>query len=348
MTDTGRNILLSPLDWGLGHAARCVPLIRDFLSKGKSVTVFASPLLNHYLRSRFPQIKYIDDSTEPISYGLKGFDFFELVHVARLMKSRSKTERKLCEELCLQGQFDLVVSDNRYGFYSDNVKSVLVTHQLLPVPPRLLKIGMPLLQRFLNKTFLRFAEVWVPDLAKPPGLAGVLSHPKTVLSNVKYIGLLSRFSGKKCTSETRKAGSILVITSGPAEHRLQMADLFSAELSDRGHRILIAGIRFQTTHSDVSCYESPSDEELFCLMAESEIIVTHSGYSSVMDLFTIGRSAVLIPTYGQTEQEYLAEIHSDKFIVGTDFNELFELFDNRTELIAKLSDKEKVLRGDLC
>lgn len=335
-------MLLSPLDWGLGHAARCIPLIGSFLNQGSEVTVFASIQLIGFLRIRFPDINYIEDKTPSFSYGLNGTDFFRLAGMALRMKRAVRAENKICEEICVQDKYDLVVSDNRYGFRYNGIKSVLITHQLQPIPPPFLRFGNQVMKRFLSNIYKSFQEVWVPDFSAFPGLGGRLSHPEPAIPGVRYLGPLSRFSEFPAAKTQPDPYSVLILTSGPAKHRNEMAEKLSDIFSNKDCRISVAGTELNN-RSDIRCFESPSDIELLTLIRESGIIVSHSGYSTVMDLFEAGRSAILFPTRGQTEQQYLAQLHSDSFVVAKRFNDIAAIAEDHNKLISTLVAKEDIL-----
>lgn len=338
-------MLISPLDWGLGHASRCIPLIERFIGNGSIVTVFASSGICTFLKDRFPELHYIEDKTLPVSYGLKGTGFFKLSAFAiRIMRQRS-SDKKMCSALCAANNFDLVVADNRYGFRCDEVKSVLITHQLMPIPPWGLCFGMPFLKRFLKKSYASFSEVWIPDFSNFPGLAGKLSHPSIKVLNAKYIGPISRFESSSTNVVERKNKSVLIITSGPEKHRNQMAVELYKLFADSSLQITVAGALLHNCRKNAECILSPSDELMKNLILEAGIIVSHSGYSTLMDLYACDRSAVIVPTRGQTEQKYLSQIHRDSFLTLKKFTDLKKYqndFNRLSEIVLK---KEKILRS---
>jgi hypothetical protein len=49
------RILVAPLDWGLGHATRCIPIIRELLSRGCEVWLAGEGAQEHLLKEEFPQ-----------------------------------------------------------------------------------------------------------------------------------------------------------------------------------------------------------------------------------------------------------------------------------------------------
>jgi len=339
------GVLISPLDWGLGHAARCIPLIRQFLSEETPVTVFASAGICRYLQNRFPDINYIHDETRPVSYSLNGTGFFRLIGLILKIRKLLKSDQMRCSELCAANNFGLIISDNRYGFRCNAVKSILITHQLEPIPPWWLRFGTPVLRRFLRKIYAAFSEIWVPDYEAYPGLAGILSHPKTFVPNAKYIGPLSRFEKGIRSNAERQTNSVLIIASGPDKHRLEMAEKLSAMLSETGWQITIAGAGCNCCSENISCLKSASDEQLRKLVAESAVIISHAGYSTLMDLIAAGRSAIIFPTKGQTEQQYLAELHKEYFVTVSNMKGLLLQLNKNDFIIEQLRKKEIKLKN---
>jgi len=55
---------------------------------------------------------------------------------------------------------------------------------------------------------------------------------------------------------------------------------------------------------------SKNDREDF--LNRSKLVVSRSGYSTILDLAVIGTKALMTPTPGQVEQEYLARYHNQK------------------------------------
>jgi len=204
---------------------------------------------------------------------------------------------------------DLLISDNCYGFHTPQVQSVIITHQI-----NISVYGYPLVERIIKRELSFFDEIWIPDLPEFPGLAGVLSH-KTGLSRIKYIGPLSRFS--RCNEE--KNGDYgLVLTSGPPSSRQSIAFFGSKWLVKKGIKPVIVGHYVKGVES----IPDPDDQTLKKVICQAQMVVARAGYSTIMDLWTLQKKALLVPTPGQPEQEYLAK-HVAKH---------FKLFSHKTEL----------------
>ena len=341
----GKRILISPLDWGLGHAARCIPIIRNLLENSNDIFVFAPKHLQQYFGQRFNELNFIDDNSSSFSYGLKGLSQIQLIKAALKLRRQIKQEHNLCKALCHQFNIDIIISDNRYGFFSPKVKSILITHQLRPIVPKPLGIFKSWVYRFLDRYHLSFSEIWVPDFPEKPGLAGNLSHCTKKIHNLRYLGLLSRFSNGPKTDITAKPNSILIVTSGPESHRREMAHLLSNTLPSEVDIVLVG---IESTNSDktnIIFKKSPSDKELMELIIQSEIIISCFGYSTLMDLIALQRSAILVPTTGQTEQEYLAAINTKYMEVARSWSDVAKMLMSKKELLEKLSEKQKNIQS---
>ncbi len=302
--------MVAPLDWGLGHATRCIPLIRYVSEKGCKVTIAGEGQVKALMEREFPGMEILPLKGYRIYYPKKGWMF-----VAKIILQLPKIilavqhERNWLKKQA--GNWDLVISDNRYGLCAPNTPCVLITHQLAPVSG-LGNWADKLLSTFLNRWIYRFHSCWIPDEANDVGIAGVLSHPAILPVKSRYIGPLSRMQYKK----TEQKGHILVILSGPEPQRSLLENILIRELELLDEEVVfvrglptpatvpdsVKRIRFEN-HLDAGALEAA--------MAEAELVVCRSGYSSVMDLLAMRKKAVLIPTPGQTEQLYIAS-HLEK------------------------------------
>lgn len=219
-----------------------------------------------------------------------------------------RAEHNMCQYLIKKHQIRGIISDNRYGVFNRKTNNVILTHQLnIRVPNRLLQwLTNALLKRALQK----FDTVWVPDTAQDASLSGALSHPPPTGLSVQYLGLLSRMQPKGLDAEAEYDAA--VVLSGPEPQRTLLEQRLAEQalaMPDK-HFIFIQGKtetkvhHFLSDHLEVVSYLTSS--ELNEVLLKSKAIVCRSGYSSLMDLAALGKKAVLIPTPGQTEQEYLA------------------------------------------
>jgi predicted glycosyltransferase len=303
------TFLIAPLDWGLGHATRCIPLIRFLLQHDNNLIVCGEGQVAALLKKEFPQIKILDLKGYRISYP-KQRQFFILKILAQLPKMlvAVRREKKWLNKIIKQHHVDVVISDNRLGLYHSAAHTIFITHQLG------IKTGNSLLDivaRRINYYFInKYDECWVPDIEGENSIAGELSHPIQMPAiPVKYIGLLSRFNRESVSSKK----NIAVIISGPEPQRTILEKTLVVQLKNIGCEIvLVRGLpnsndSIPALSQNIKQYNHLSGTELCSLMQESETLITRSGYSTIMDLLMLNKKAILIPTPGQIEQEYLSK-----------------------------------------
>ena len=309
MTDlAGKKLLVAPLDWGLGHATRCVPVIRDLLNNDCEVWLAGEGAQEKLLREEFPSLSFLPLKGYRIKYakaGLAGKLFLQIPSILRSIKD----EHKWLKEQQNKYGFDAVISDNRYGLYHEKIFSVFITHQLC-IKSSLGKWSEKLLQKWNYKFINRFNECWVPDEKGENNLAGELSHPdKLPTIPVKYIGPLSRFT-KKNIEEIKD--HLLIILSGPEPQRTILENkIIDKVVNYPGTATIVRGlpseINIIPSTNTIHFYNHLPAEELNNEAMKAELIISRSGYSTVMDIDALQKKSILIPTPGQTEQEYLAD-----------------------------------------
>jgi uncharacterized protein (TIGR00661 family) len=331
-----KTILICPLDWGLGHASRMVPVINELLLQGCVVHIAASGSPLKFVRSRFGnRLTYHEFSGRKITYP-KGSAFFPkfIIELPFLLYSIYKEHRYL-KKLVTKIHPDLIISDNRYGAWHPGIKSVFVTHQLFIRLPKVIRFLRPLVN-FMNHWFIsRFDVCWVPDYGMAPGLSGALSHGN-VIKNIRYIGPLSRFENMEVSSipqfsEKMRSGFLLAIISGPEPQRTLFEKHLENEL--RTHHIVffrgIPGSNYSRAEGNYTWYDDPSDTLVKECIERCEVVICRSGYTSIMDLSVFGKKVIFVPTPGQTEQEYLAEMYERcKYAINLPQSEIGRLKDS--------------------
>jgi UDP-N-acetylglucosamine transferase subunit ALG13 len=218
-----------------------------------------------------------------------------------------KAEHKLIEEIIQKEKVDFIVSDNRYGCYSVKVKSIFVGHQLSLQMPN----GFSFLKGFVNRLHLarirNFNSVWIPDCENNFRFSGLLAENQ--LPNAKRMGILSRFG--QSSFESGEHYEIVAIISGPEPQRSIFESLVRDQLSQVNKKSLLVkgrpGKTTRTTSGFVTEVDHLSARELESVLVSADVIISRAGYSTIMDLAALGKRVILIPTPGQTEQEYLAQ-----------------------------------------
>lgn len=302
-----KTVLIAPLNWGLGHASRCVPIINALLNNGDSVILASDGVALALLKQEFPDL-----STEELpSYGItypKNGNF--IIHMAtlvpRILKA-IKQERITLAKLISKYQIDVVISDNRYGMYHESVKSIYLTHQIKVAAP----MGEDLLASLQQKFIANFDKLWIPDVEGDINLSGKLAHNDKVGNNAKYIGALSRFTENIVGQKPENAPNenfVLAVISGPEPQRTAFEVLLFKQLLAYGKPAVIVGGNpndSSKSSKNITHYPFLGAKNLKWLFENAETIICRSGYSTIMDLVALQKQAILIPTPGQTEQEYL-------------------------------------------
>lgn len=304
-TITHQTVLFSPLNWGLGHVSRSVPLLEQLIKQGNELIICCNLDQEDFYRAYFPELWYVSHKGYPFKFEGNGSFVKDVLKNYFQLKHRLDVELEEVKALVKVFTPDLIISDQRFGFRHKKVRSVIISHQLQLNLPKYAFLGQWINRKFLKK----FDEVWVPD--SDLNLSGTLS--KSAIPH-KRIGLLSRFK-KEVVADNSKY-KYLVVVSGPMPY----AKDFLLEMSERlsqcaGKHAIIAGLDafdYEATRDNVEVYYQPNQEWMERLFGESEIIISRSGYTTLMDLIRLKRKAILIPTKGQTEQEYLARHNANR------------------------------------
>lgn len=302
------QILLAPLDWGLGHVTRCIPIIKFLTEAGHTVVLVANGRHARVLRLEFPHLEIIDLRGYELSYGKKNYatKWKLLAQVPKILTAIKAEHRWLANQM-KQRHFDLVISDCRFGLHHPDAFCVFITHQLQVKSP--FGKWMDGLLRKWNYRFInQFNECWVPDFEGGNNLAGELSHPVTMPQvPVKYIGGLSRFNEKY--NEGHPQYDLLVVLSGPEPQRTVLENIMLKELAGyKGKAALVRGLPGGGNNialAGIDVFDHLPGPQLSALMGGSELIISRTGYTTVMDLVRLRKKSILIPTPGQSEQEYL-------------------------------------------
>ncbi|MCX7697497.1 MAG: hypothetical protein N2Z72_07380 [Bacteroidales bacterium] len=315
-----KTILVSPLPWGLGHVARMIPLLRQYVRHNK-VIVFTTQELLDYVKQYVPEIISEVEEETPFLYR-KNFSLFHLFFVVFWLQKMYFHERKKVKELVLKHEPDLIISDNRYGWFDETIPSILITHQVRPAFPWWAFPFKPLLMRIMLNKYKHFFQLWIPDVHEYPGLAGKLSHtPVLRRLNHWYIGPLSRFENRRSNVEEEYAVWVL---SGPSLHREWMLNQIVSFWKDIDFPLHIVGTEGTIQlppHIKTYTLTNPAVDEL---IMNARYLISHTGYSVLMDLEKLNKKGWLFPTSGQSEQIYLAQLHAKKHHVFKNVRTLLE------------------------
>lgn len=301
-------VLVAPLDWGLGHATRCIPIIRALLPNYK-VLVACNEKQKALLTKELLPVQFLDLEGYNIDYAKQKWwmPFKILFQVPKILKA-IRRENKWLQQAIDEYKIDVVISDNRYGLHTTKKPCVFVTHQLTIQTPFAWLTSF--LQKWNYKLINQFNACWVPDVHDEKNVAGVLSQPTQLPTlPVNYLGILSRFNKDEATPFKYEYCFLL---SGPEPQRTILENKILKDIGKvNGKIILLRGLPTANNTlnnlPNVTIYNHLEGENLEQVLQQSEYIIARSGYTSVMELLSLQKKMILIATPGQTEQEYLSK-----------------------------------------
>lgn len=309
------HVLYSVLDWGLGHATRSIPVIRELLANNCKVSLAGEGNSLILLQKSFPDLPVFPLKGIHVTYPTSGSMTLAMIKQLPAINNAIKSEQQQFEQLVQALKPDLVFSDNRYGARSNAVYSIFMGHQLWIQAPPLLKWTEGVIFQLHKKMIKHFDECWVPDYEGENNLSGQLSHHPKVIESLQpiFIGPLSRLRLSEIKEEVTT--DILVIISGPEPQRSIFEAKCRKEAEETGLKtIIVQGqphLNNDATFNNTRLVSHMNEDELASAICNSTYIVCRSGYSTIMDLAHLRKSALCIPTPAQTEQEYLAKYLSE-------------------------------------
>jgi len=330
---TRKTILIVPLDWGLGHATRDIPLIHELLNAGCKVVIAAEGKHAALLQQEFPELTMLSLPGYRIQYAQKGWFFgWKIIQQIPQILKAIKYEQQWLQKVVEEHQIDAVISDNRFGLYHSKIPTVFISHQLLIKTP-FGGITEKFLQS-LNYSYIRkYSACWIPDYADENNLSGILAHPSALPPNTTYLGCLSRFQDRPNVPEQY---DLLVLISGPEPQRSNLEKMVLDQIRSLPLRALIVSGKpgtpeMQQITPRVQQVNHLNAKELNEAMLASKMVLSRSGYTTLMDLVKLNKKAILIPTPGQSEQEYLGKFLMKK---GYFYNIPQHLFNLKDALLA--------------
>lgn len=308
-----KTILVAPLNWGLGHATRSIPIIKALQQHGYHPIIGSDGAALDLLKHEFPELTCVEMPSYQISYAkkAKNFKWAILKRTPKLLQA-IKAEKKFTKQLIERHQIDGIISDNRLGVYNKHVTSIFITHQINVLSGSTTKISSKLHQQIIKK----FNQCWVPDQQNEPSLSGVLGHLGHYNPSIKYIGPLSRFEKQDVTENI----DVLALISGPEPQRSLLQEKLQFELKNfDANIVMVCGLveKQQTIEKigNITIYNFMTSVQLEKTLNSSKLVVSRSGYTTIMDLAKLCKKAFFIPTPGQFEQEYLAKKLQDDGLV---------------------------------
>ncbi len=311
------RVLVCPLDWGLGHATRCIPIIRELIQRDAEVIIAGDGDAIALLKSQFPQLTFIYFK----GYRIKLFKNLSagvsLTFQIPGLIYRILRENKQLNQLVTDHGVNVVISDNRYGLWSKKALSVFITHQPNIIPPFLPALVAPFLRGITRYFIRKYYECWIPDNEGVNNISGKLSHGHPLPPNVRFIGPLSRFDIEELPRSVNKNEilnsnyQLVAIVSGPEPQRTNFETLLKSQLGKTNHNSLLLRGKINENNpaeklGNLTVVNHLSADDLYRILAKGSVVICRGGYSTLMDISFTGNKVICIPTPGQTEQEYLA------------------------------------------
>ena len=314
-----KRILVAPLDWGIGHATRCIPIIHELILQNYQVVIAADGRPMHLLSSEFPSLEMVRFTGYNINYSrYLPMSISMLLQIPKVLIGIKK-EQKVLDQIIDDYKIDGVISDSRFGLFTKKAPCVFITHQLQIKSPYFSDKIRSLNYNYINK----FDCCWIID-DYDENLAGELSKPNILPNNSTYIGIQSRFE----KLEMEKEYDFLAIVSGPEPQRTILEKGLIKALQNRTEKSAIVlgkpEINISKKIGNLIIKSHLNASDLNTIILKSDLIICRPGYSTVMDLAKLDKKAFFIPTPGQTEQEYLANSFMQKNICYTQEQNKFD------------------------
>ncbi len=323
-----KKILVSPLNWGLGHAVRDIPIIHELVKNNFEVIIGGEGKSGVLLKKEFPKLKYIEIKSFEIKYPKKNLFILKiLLQIPKILLGIIK-EHKQVQKIIKQHNIDLIISDNRYGVYSKKIPSIFISHQIFIQLPKQIKFLEKTVCKLQQKLINNFNKIIIPDYEENENLSGKLSHKQILPHKYYFIGILSQFKPEKKLNP-KYENDILVIISGPEPQRTVFETKIKTQLEETNKKVLIISGKpqkeFLNKNSNIKIVSHLPRKEMQDAIQKSEIIISRAGYTTIMDLVKLQKSAILVPTPGQPEQEYLANHLKNKNIFIFNKQENFDI-----------------------
>lgn len=328
---TPKKIIISPMNWGFGHAGRMIPLALELRKKGHEILFCADRYVIPMLRRELPGISIIETDGLRIRYFRKiPLWISVLLHLPHIIAVSVMEHREL-KRLVAKHNPDIIISDNRFGFWHKHIFSVYVTHMIRIPFPYAFRFMEPLGVWLHRKVIERFDLCLIPDFPGDLNLSGRLSHGVRLPRNIVWCGPLSRFNTAAGTGQfinapaTVSAASTPVFTapdpycclilSGPEPQRSILKEMITAAATGM-HLVILEGKGEHNTivrSENFTVVSNPYTALMKAIITGSSAVISRSGYTSLMELVSLNKGAVIIPTPGQPEQEYLGEYFDKKW-----------------------------------
>jgi len=308
------EIIYGICSWGLGHSTRSLPIIRKLIKENNNLTIVSHGRSLELLKKELGKTahyKDIPDYPMLLSENSRQFMAKSVIYWPLFIK-RIESGLVQLSKILNKKKYDLIISDARYDIYSKEIPSFFISHQMRIMNPLRIKMfetGSELFNLFF---FKRFSGIIVPDY-RENSLSGDLSHnlKKIDENKLHYVGVLSDFKKRRIKEDI----DYLVSISGPEPQRSILEERLAGQIQDLdGNVVMTLGKvekHSKIKNKNITIYSFLTKEKREELLNKAKIVVSRSGYSTIMDLGIIETKALMIPTPGQIEQEYLGSYHNE-------------------------------------
>lgn len=309
-----KRVLVAPLDWGLGHATRCVPVIHELLAQGAEVILAADGRAYSFLQMEFPALLLLRLPGYGITYPKHGMLGLHLLFHSPGIAKKIKEEKIAVEAIVREYAIDIIISDNRFACRAEKTFNVYITHQLNVKSAFARKFA----DRLHKNYYEQFDEIWVPDAEGNINLSGELGHDAITATPFRYVGPLTRFPQADLLNSRPRKWWLVVLLSGPEPQRSIFENLILEELAKHTEdALIIRGLtdgegKISHPYPHVTMVDHLEDEKMSEEILSAHYILSRPGYSTLCDLSALNVSPIVVPTPGQTEQEYLAMYHASQ------------------------------------
>ncbi|HKO77887.1 MAG TPA: glycosyltransferase family protein [Flavobacterium sp.] len=323
LNSENKTILIAPLNWGLGHATRCIPIIKALQENNFTPIIASDGISLELLKKEFPYLKTLELPSYQIEYAKNGKNFkWKLIKNLPRMLEAIREEKRIVNKWIQKYEIDGIISDNRLGVISNKIPSVFITHQLNVMTGNTTWFTSKLHQYIIKK----YNACWVPDVNSQLNLTGKLGHLERNSLNIRYLGPLSRMHKMALPIQY----NLMIILSGPEPQRGFLEAHLTEEVKRYdGKVVFVKGIieneQKKEQIGNVTYYNFMKTRQLEQTFNESEKVLCRSGYTTIMDLVKLHKKAFFIPTPGQYEQIYLAEKLQNEGLVPYATQEAFRI-----------------------
>jgi uncharacterized protein (TIGR00661 family) len=312
---TKKIILFSIMGWGLGHATRCIPMINSLL-KDNEVILASNGRALTFLRQEYPKLRCIAFPDYAVMYPKKKnmLLLYLIIQIPSILTKLFR-EYKITQNIVNDYKINLIISDCRYGVFSKRIPTYFITHQLRFQLSSIFKLLEPFGALFNSFMFKFYSGIIIPDIISLVNLTGDLTH-KGKISNHQKLHFLGAFCN---VSKLDLAEDIdyFISISGPEIQRTLFEELILSQVSLLpGKKVVVLGkpdesSKKNQSNDNITIYNHVNRSKQNELLNRASFIICRSGYTSIMELIALRKTALLIPTPGQTEQEYLARHYNE-------------------------------------